>query len=49
MFGDLLNAAIRTITLPIQVVKDIVDVASGDEPKNTKKTLEDIHDDIFGG
>lgn len=48
MFGDFIDAAIKTVTLPIQVVKDVVDVANSKEPTNTRQAVEDIFDDIFG-
>mgnify|MGYP001574130550 CR=1 FL=1 len=49
IFGDLIKAAVKTVTLPIQVVKDVVDVAKGEEPKNTAKTVESIMEDVFEG
>lgn len=36
----LINALIKTATLPIEVVKDVVEVATGGE-------VEDIEDELF--
>lgn len=49
MLGDLINAAIRTVSLPIQVVKDVGKVVGNESPHHTKDTLEDIWEDIFEG
>lgn len=48
MFGDLFNAVIKTVTLPIQVVKDVGEVVVGGEVSHTKDTLSEIEEDIFG-
>lgn len=37
---NLVSATVKTTLTPIAIVKDVVDVATGNEPKNTKKLLE---------
>lgn len=47
LLGDLIKATIEFVVLPIQIVKDVVDVTIGDEPENTSQAVERILDDIF--
>lgn len=44
--SKLVQAAVSTALTPIPVVKDIVDVALGETPKNTEKHLENISEEI---
>lgn len=37
---NLISATVKTALTPVAIVKDAVDVATGNEPKNTKKLLE---------
>jgi len=46
LFSGLLSATIKTVTLPITIVKDIAEVTIGGEVNNTKKLIEDISNDI---
>ena len=46
LFSKLIKATVETVTLPISVVKDVVDVATGTEPKNTSKQVERIVEDL---
>jgi hypothetical protein len=36
---NLVSATVKTALTPLAVVKDVVDVATGNEPENTKKLL----------
>lgn len=42
MFG----AAIKTVLTPVAVVKDAVNVVTGEEPDTTKELLESAFDDV---
>jgi len=42
---NLISATVKTALTPIAVVADVLDVAVGDEPKNTKKLLESASKD----
>ena len=37
---NIISATVKTVLTPIAVVKDVVDVAVGDDAENTKKLLE---------
>jgi hypothetical protein len=45
-FSDVLSAVVKTAIAPVAIVKDIVDVAKGDEPNNTKSLLQSAGEDI---
>lgn len=45
-FGDILSATVKVAITPIAVAKDVVDVAIGVEPENTKKIVNSATDDI---
>jgi len=44
-FSNIISATVKTVLTPVAVVKDVVDVAIGEEPDNTKKLLESAQDD----
>ena len=44
-FSNLVSATIKTALTPIAVIKDVVDVATGEDPENIKKLLESIKED----
>ncbi len=37
---NLISATVKTVLTPVAIAKDVVDVATGSEPENTKKLLE---------
>jgi hypothetical protein len=45
---EIFKAVIRTVTLPIQIVKDVLAVVEGEEPDHTQDTIEAIKNDIIG-
>ena len=46
VIGNIASVAVKTATSPIAVVADAVDVAMGNEPKNTKKLVNSIGKDL---
>lgn len=55
-FSNLVSAAVKVAITPVAVIKDVVDVATGEDPENTKKLLkaaardvEDAGDDLANG
>jgi hypothetical protein len=55
-FSNLVSAAVKVAITPVAVVKDVVDVATSEDPNNTKKLLksagrdiEDAGDDLANG
>ncbi len=44
-FSSVIGGAIKTVCTPIAIVKDVVNVATGNEPNATKKHIESIEDD----
>lgn len=52
----MISATVKTVLTPVAIVKDVVDVATGEDADNTKKLLssaandvEDAGDDIADG
>lgn len=55
-FSNILSATVKTVLTPVAIVKDVVNVATGEEADATKGLLssagedvEDAIDDITGG
>lgn len=44
--GDVASAAVKVAVTPIAVAKDVVSVATGDEPEATKKLIKSAGEDI---
>lgn len=47
--SDIVGAAVKTALTPVAVVKDVVNIASGESPDTTKELLESIVNDIYDG
>ena len=45
-FGNLISGLVKTALTPVAVVKDVVDVAQGYEPENTKELIDSAVEDI---
>lgn len=45
-FGSMLSAAVKTLTIPVAVVKDVVNVAADEEPSATERLVDSIVDDV---
>lgn len=43
---NLISATAKTALTPVAIVKDVVEVATGNEPENTKKLLKSAAKDI---
>ena len=41
-FSSIIKAGVEVATTPISVAKDVVDVATGKKPENTKKQVKKI-------
>lgn len=55
-FSSIFNVAVKTVLVPVALVKDAVNVVTGEEPDTTigivESTFDDLNDamdDIFGG
>lgn len=46
VLGNIASVAVKTVASPIAVVSDVVDVATGNEPKSTKKLVKSIGKDL---
>ena len=44
-FTNIISATVKTLLTPVAIVKDVVDVATGEEADNTKKLLESAQED----
>lgn len=45
-FSNLISATVKTAMAPIAVVKDAVNIVTGEEPDATKSLLESAGDDV---
>lgn len=45
-FSGLIGAAVKVAITPIAVVKDVVNVATGEDPNATKSLLDSAGDDV---
>lgn len=45
-FSEIISATVKTALTPIAVVKDVVNVVSGEEPNATKKLLKSAGKDV---
>jgi hypothetical protein len=43
---NLISATVKTVITPVAIVKDVVDVATGNEPENTKNLLKSAANDL---
>lgn len=44
-FSNMVSATIKTALTPVAIVKDVVNVATGEEVESTKKLLESAKED----
>lgn len=47
--GEIVEATVKVAVTPITIVKDIADVATGNEAENTSKLIESIGENIENG
>lgn len=45
-FSNIISATVKTVITPIAIVKDVVNVVTGEEPDATKKLLESAGKDV---
>lgn len=45
-FSNILSATIKTALTPIAIIKDVVDIAKGEEADNTKNLLKSAGEDF---
>jgi hypothetical protein len=45
-FSNIVSAAVKTAITPVAVVKDVVNVVTGEEPEETKKLLQSAGEDV---
>lgn len=45
-FSDILSATVKVALTPVAVVKDVVNVVTGEDPEDTKKLLESAGEDL---
>jgi hypothetical protein len=43
---NILSATVKTVLTPVAIVKDVVDVATGEDADNTKKLLSSAANDV---
>jgi hypothetical protein len=43
---SMIGATVKTVLTPVAVVKDVVNIATGEEVKSTKSLLESAADDV---
>jgi hypothetical protein len=45
-FSNIIGAAVKTVTVPVAVVKDVVNVATGKPADDTKEHVKGIEKDV---
>lgn len=45
-FGSIISAAVKTALTPVAIVKDVVNVATGEKPTATKDLINSATDDV---
>lgn len=45
-FSELISATVKTVLTPVAIIRDVVDVAKGEEPQNTKDLLKSAGKDF---
>ena len=45
-FDNIIGAAVKTVVTPVAIVKDVVNVATGNEAEDTKKLIKSAGDDV---
>lgn len=45
-FGSIFSATVNTILTPVAIVKDVVNIATGEDANSTKKHIDSITYDI---
>lgn len=48
-FSNIISATVKTALTPLAIVKDAVDVVTGEEPENTKRLLNSANKDAIKG
>ena len=48
-FGEIAEATVKTALTPIAAVKDVINIASGNEADSTKNLIESIGENIEDG
>lgn len=43
---NVLSAVVKTVLTPIAIVKDVVNIATSEEPNSTRKLLESVGKDV---
>lgn len=45
-FSDIISASVKVVLTPVAVVKDVYNVATGEEPDTTKELLKSAGEDV---
>lgn len=45
-FGNLIKATVQVAVIPVTIIKDVIDLANGNEPDATLTTLSDASDSL---
>lgn len=45
-FSNIISATVKTVLTPVAIVKDVVNVAVGEEPETTKELLKSAGEDL---
>jgi hypothetical protein len=48
-FTNMVSATIKTALTPVAIVKDVVNVATGEEAESTKKLIQSAQQDVSEG
>jgi hypothetical protein len=45
-FSNIISGAVKTVLTPVAVIKDAVDIVSGEEPTTTKNLIQSVVEDV---
>jgi hypothetical protein len=48
-FTNMVSATIKTALTPVAIVKDVVNIATGEEVESTKKLIQSVQNDVSEG
>jgi len=45
-FSNIISGEVKTVLTPVAVIKDAVDIVSGEEPTTTKNLIQSVVEDV---
>lgn len=45
--SEIISATVKTALTPVAIIKDVIDISTGEEPNTTKNLLESAGEDVI--